>query len=130
MMQNRFVDLPVLYEFLGGADIYVTPYLNEAQISSGTLAYALGAGKAVISTPYWYAKEMLAEERGRLVPFRDSKALATEIIDLFDNESEMNVMRKRAYTYCRKMIWGNVAHSYLEVFKKVEEEYKKNPPVV
>lgn len=127
MLQNRFVDLAELYEFLGGSDIYVTPYLNEAQIVSGTLAYALAAGKAVVSTPYWYAEEMLDEGRGRLVPFRDSKALATEIIDLFDNDAERNAMRKRAYTYCRKMIWQEVARGYLDVFKKVKEEHKKKP---
>ena len=130
VQQNRFVDLSVLYEFLRGADIYVTPYLNEAQIVSGTLAYALGAGKAVVSTPYWYAKEMLAEGRGRIVPFCDAKAIATEIIDLFDNEAEMNAMQKRAYEYCRKMTWKNVARRYLEVFKEIEEEYKKKPRVV
>ena len=129
-LHNRFVDLPELQEFLGGSDIYVTPYLNEAQIVSGTLAYALGAGKAVVSTPYWYAKEMLDERRGRLVPFRDSKSLAAEIIDLFDNEAEMNAMRKRAYSHCRKMVWKEVAGKYLDVFKKIKTERRKKPLLI
>lgn len=127
ILHNLFVDLPELCEFLGGSDIYVTPYLNEAQIVSGTLAYALGAGKAVVSTPYWYAEEMLDEKRGRLVPFRDSKALTVEIIDLFDNEVKRNAMRKRAYMHCRNMIWKEVARMYLEVFKKVKEERQEKP---
>lgn len=127
MLYNRFVELPELSEFLGGSDIYVTPYLNEAQIVSGTLAYALGAGKAVVSTPYWYAREMLDEGRGRLVPFRDSKSLTAEITDLFDNEAERNAMRKRAYTHCRKMVWEEVARGYLDVFNKVKKERQKKP---
>ena len=127
IFHDLFVDLPELCEFLSGADIYVTPYLNEAQIVSGTLAYALGAGKPVVSTPYWYAEEMLDEKRGRLVPFRDSKALAVEIIDLFDNDAERNAMRKRAYMHCRNMIWKEVARMYLEVFKKVKEEHQEKP---
>ncbi|MFQ5432254.1 MAG: glycosyltransferase [Nitrospinota bacterium] len=130
MLHNRFVELPELCEFLGGSDIYVTPYLNEAQIVSGTLAYALGSGKAVVSTPYRYAREMLDEGRGRLVPFRDSMSLAAEITDLFENEAERNSMRKRAYTHCRKMVWKEVAREYLEVFKKVKEERKKKPLLI
>ncbi len=112
---NRFVELGELCEYLGAADIYVTPYLNEEQITSGTLAYALGTGKAVISTPYWYAKEMLADGRGRLVPFRDPDAIAEQVVDLLDREVQRNAMRKRAYTYCRKMTWQRVAQDYLDV---------------
>ena len=84
IFQNRFVALRELCEFLGIADIYLTPYLEEAQITSGTLAYAMGTGKAVISTPYWYATEMLADGRGRIVPFRNPEALAEQIIELLD----------------------------------------------
>lgn len=122
MFHDRFVDLDDLCEFLGAADIFVTPYLSEAQITSGTLAYALGAGNATVSTPYWYAQEMLAENRGRLVPFDDPGALATQINDLFDNEVERHAMRKRAYMFCRQMIWKEVARQYLDTFELAKRE--------
>jgi glycosyltransferase involved in cell wall biosynthesis len=122
IFQNRFVDPQELREFLGAGDIYVTPYVNEAQISSGTLAYAMGAGKAIVSTPYWYAAEMLAEDRGRLVPFGDSDAIATQVIDLFDNAVEANAMRKRAYLFARDAVWPEVAQQYLRVFAEAREE--------
>jgi glycosyltransferase involved in cell wall biosynthesis len=125
IFHNRFVDLKELCEFLGAADIYVTPYLNKRQIVSGTLAYALGAGKATISTPYWYATEMLAEERGRLVPFQDPDALADQVIDLLHRETERHAMRKRAYTFCRSMIWKEVARRYLEIFSEAKSERER-----
>src|SRR4029079_10943210 len=87
IFHNRFVALEELKEFIGAADIYITPYLNEAQITSGTLAYTFGAGKALISTPYWHASELLAEERGVLVPFGDAQAIAREVIGLLRDES-------------------------------------------
>ncbi len=127
VFHNRFANLTELCEFLGAADIYVTPYLNEAQIVSGTLAYALGAGKAAVSTPYWYAQEMLADGRGRLVPFRDSDALAAEIVDLLDNEVERHAMRKRAYDFCRQMVWSEVARRYLETFSDAKAERRRHP---
>jgi glycosyltransferase involved in cell wall biosynthesis len=104
IFQNRFVELKELCEFLGIADIYVTPYLEEAQITSGTLAYAMGTGKAIISTPYWYAAEMLAEGRGRLVPFRNPDAMAEQIIDLLDNDVTRHAMRKKAYVFSRDAV--------------------------
>src|SRR5882672_2540855 len=119
---NRFVSLEELVEFIGAADIYITPYLNPAQIVSGTLAYTVGAGKAVISTPYWYAEEMLAEDRGALVPFRDPKALAEQVIDLLDNEAKRHGMRKRAYLFGRDMIWPQVARRYMESFQRARAE--------
>jgi glycosyltransferase involved in cell wall biosynthesis len=119
---NRFVSLEELVEFISAADIYITPYLNEAQITSGTLAYTLGAGKAVISTPYWYAEEMLAEERGVLVPFRDSASIADHVIDLLDNDSQRHAMRKRAYMFGREMIWPQVASRYMESFESARAE--------
>jgi len=130
IFHNRFVDLKELVEFIGAADIYVTPYLNKEQIVSGTLAYALGSGKATISTPYWYAEEMLSEGRGRLVPFRDAHALAAEVINLLDQETERHAMRKRAYTFCREMIWKEVGRRYLECFAEVKAEREQKPRVV
>lgn len=119
---NRFVSLEELVQFIGAADIYITPYLTEAQITSGTLAYTVGAGKAVISTPYWYAEEMLAEERGALVPFRDPAALAEQVIDLLDNEAKRHAMRKRAYMFGREMIWPEVARRYMASFERARAE--------
>ncbi len=115
---NRFVKIDELIEFLGMADIYVTPYLNPAQIVSGTLAYAFGCGKAVVSTPYWYAEELLAEGRGVLVPFGDSGALAREIIGLLRDEPRRHAMRKKAYMLGREMVWSHVAHLYVESFQR------------
>ncbi|KAF0217934.1 MAG: group 1 glycosyl [Ignavibacteria bacterium] len=125
---NRFVNLEELIEFIGAADIYITPYLNEAQITSGTLAYTLGAGKAVISTPYWYAQEMLSEGRGVLFPFRDHEALAEQVINLLDNEAERHAMRKRAYVFGRAMIWSEVAKRYMESFERARAERRHYIP--
>ncbi|MGH7773507.1 MAG: glycosyltransferase [Candidatus Binatia bacterium] len=125
---NRFVSLEELVKFIGAADIYITPYLNPAQIVSGTLAFTLGAGKAVISTPYWYAEEVLAEERGALVPFRDPAALAEQVINLLDNESKRHAMRKRAYLFGREMIWPQVARRYMESFERARAERRHFTP--
>ncbi|HQV28517.1 MAG TPA: glycosyltransferase family 4 protein [Thermoflexales bacterium] len=125
---NRFVSLEELIEFISAADIYITPYLTANQITSGTLAYTVGAGKAVISTPYWYAEEMLAEERGVLVPFRDPAALAAQVIDLLDNESKRHAMRKRAYLFGRAMIWPQVARRYMETFARARAERRHFAP--
>src|SRR5512136_1849696 len=110
---NRFVELDELKEFIGAADIYITPYLNEAQITSGTLAYTFGAGKAVVSTPYWHASELLAEDRGVLVPFADADAIAREVIGLLRDETRRHAIRKNAYKLGREMVWSNVATLYL-----------------
>ncbi len=115
---NRFVSLEELTEFIGAADLYITPYLNPKQITSGTLAYTVGAGKAVVSTPYWYAEEMLADERGVLVPFCDADALAGAVIDLLDDPPKRHAMRKRAYLFGRDMIWPQVAQRYMETFSQ------------
>ncbi|MEX1351817.1 MAG: glycosyltransferase family 4 protein, partial [Desulfobacterales bacterium] len=127
IFQNRFVELKELCEFLGIADIYVTPYLEEAQITSGTLAYAMGTGKAVISTPYWYATEMLAEGRGRIVPFRNPDAIAEQISGLLDNDVERHAMRKKAYTFSREAVWKEVSRKYLQVFSEVRQNRTRKP---
>jgi glycosyltransferase involved in cell wall biosynthesis len=113
---NRFVDLENLKEFIGAADLYITPYLNEAQITSGTLAYTFGSGKAVISTPYWHAAELLADDRGVLVPFADAPAMAREVIGLLRDDTRRHAMRKNAYRIGREMVWSNVAQLYMHSF--------------
>jgi glycosyltransferase involved in cell wall biosynthesis len=124
---NRFVEVEMLCQYIGAADIYVTPYINEAQITSGTLAYALGAGKAVVSTPYWHAAELLADQRGQLVPFADSSAMSGAISDLLSNDVERNAMRKRAYQYCRPMSWDRVGGQYLDLASEVIKQRSESP---
>ncbi len=118
---NRFVEDRELMEFLGAADIYITPYLSKDQISSGTLTWAVGAGKAVISTPYWYAQELLDDGRGVLVPFRDAAAIGRAVNELLSDEARRHAMRKRAYLYSRDITWPNVAHRYLKAFARARE---------
>ena len=115
---NRFVELEELKEFIGAADLYITPYLNEAQITSGTLAYTFGAGKAVVSTPYWHAAELLAEDRGVLVPFGDSSAIGREVAGLLRDTTRRNAIRKNAYKLGREMVWSNVARLYMHCFEQ------------
>jgi glycosyltransferase involved in cell wall biosynthesis len=119
---NRFVELEELKEFIGAADLYLTPYLNEAQITSGTLAYAFGAGKAVVSTPYWHAAELLADGRGVLVPFADSGAIAREVVGLLRDDTRRHGMRKRAYKLGREMVWSDTARLYLRCFERARIE--------
>jgi glycosyltransferase involved in cell wall biosynthesis len=114
---NRFVEPEELKEFIVAADLYITPYLTESQITSGTLAYAFGAGKAVISTPYWHAAELLAEEHGVLVPFGDASAIAGEVIALLRDDARRHAIRKNAYKLGREMIWSNVARLYMQSFE-------------
>ena len=114
---NRFVELEHLKEFIGAADFYITPYLNEAQITSGPLAYTFGAGKVVISTPYWHAAELLTEDCGVLVPFGDAPAIAREVIDLLRDDTRRHAIRKNAYKLGREMVWSNVARLYMRSFE-------------
>jgi glycosyltransferase involved in cell wall biosynthesis len=118
VFHDHFVADEDLLEFIGAADIYVTPYLNEAQIISGPLSYALGMGKAVISTPYWHAQELLADGRGRLYPFGDHVRLASEVIDLLDHPDKLHVIQHKAYDYGRQMIWSHVGSRYVETFEQ------------
>ncbi len=130
---NRFVELEELMRFIGAADIYLTPYLTEAQITSGTLAYAFGAGNAVISTPYWHAAELLTEERGKLVPFRDSKAVARAVVELLRDEPLRHTMRKNAYKLGRDMVWSRVAQLYVKSFEQARQDHsfvgRKSSPI-
>jgi glycosyltransferase involved in cell wall biosynthesis len=115
---NRFVDRQTLLAFIAMCDVYVTPYLHEAQMTSGTLAYSFGLGKAVVSTPYWHARELLADGRGVLVPFSDVRATGTEVADLLSDDARRQAMRVRAYASSRSMTWEQTAKRYIDVFQK------------
>src|ERR1700720_884005 len=119
IFHNRFVSTEEMAEFIGAADIYITPYRHEAQVVSGTLAYALGAGKAIISTPYWHAIELLDDRRGALVPFQDPAAIAQKAIELLDTPALRHAMRKRAYLFARDMVWKKAAQGYMESYTRV-----------
>jgi len=121
---NRFVSLDDLKEFIGATDIYLTPYLNEEQITSGTLAYVFGAGKAVVSTPYWHARELLSNGRGVLVPFRDPSAIAKGVSELLDDPVRLETIRREAHQIGREMIWPAIGHRYLESFQHARADRK------
>ena len=127
IFNNRFVSAEELVEHVGAADIYITPYRQEAQVVSGTLAIALGAGKAIISTPYWHAKELLAEERGVIVPFDDSASIADATLALLDDDAKRHAMRKRAYLYSRGTTWEKTAHAYMNCFQRARMERMSRP---
>jgi glycosyltransferase involved in cell wall biosynthesis len=124
VFHNRFVDLQELTEYMSCCDVYLTPYLAKEQITSGTLAYAVGMGKAVVSTPYWYAEELLSDSRGVLVDFRDVKGMATALNDLIGDSMRRNKMRKAAYEYGRTMVWREVGRQYVEMFVQMLGERK------
>src|SRR5260221_1781207 len=124
---NQFVDIENLKEFIGPADLYITPYLNEAQITSGTLAYTFGAGKAVISTPYWHASELLANDRGVLVPFANPKAIAEGVKRFLSDPVLMTATRKRAWKLGRGMIWPVVAKRHMESFERARASLSVPP---
>src|SRR5271157_15764 len=129
IFHNRFVSPEEMVEFIGAADIYITPYRHEAQVVSGTLAYALGAGKAIISTPYWHAIELLDDRRGALVPFQNPAAIAGKTIELLNTPAIRHAMRKRAYLFARDMVWKRVAQGYMESFARVRSDRMENPRV-
>ncbi len=124
---NQYVATADLREFIGATDIYITPYLNEAQITSGTLAYLFGAGKAVVSTPYWHAQELLADGAGLLVPFRDPTAIANAVIEYLDHPDALAATQRRAYTTGRPMVWSEVARAYLKIFREARAECLDRP---
>lgn len=130
LFHNRFVSLEDLTEFIKATDIYVTPYLNEEQITSGTLAYVFGAGKPVVSTPYWHASELLAEGRGKLTPFCDPPAIAEAVCQYLDDPESMEATRREAYRQGRAMIWPAAARLYLRAFQHARADWKKTsrPP--
>lgn len=121
---DQFVDQPTLLDFISMCDVYVTPYLNEAQMTSGTLAYSFGLGKAVVSTPYWHARELLADGRGILVPFGDTAAIGREIAKLLTNAVLRQAMRKRAYSSSRPMTWERTAERYVSTFDNASRRHR------
>jgi glycosyltransferase involved in cell wall biosynthesis len=122
---NEFVPEATLLQYLASTDIYITPYLNEAQITSGTLSYAIGAGAACLSTPYWHAKELLADGRGKLFDFNDHKHLEEIILNLLDNPSELQKIRRNAYNYGKQIRWSKIGHRYLKLAKYIVKEQKQ-----
>lgn len=127
IFRNRFESPQDLVALIGAADVYVTPYKHKAQVVSGTLAYALSAGKAIISTPYLHAIELLDGERGALVPFDDPDAIAEKTIALLDDQTGRHAMRKRAYLYARDMVWSRVAQKYMKSFESIYNERLRTP---
>jgi glycosyltransferase involved in cell wall biosynthesis len=119
---NKFVEQAMLLDFISMCDVYVTPYLNEAQMTSGTLAYSFGLGTAVVSTPYWHAKELLSDGSGILVPFGDANAVCAEITSLLTNDVRRHSMRKRAYAESRSMTWTKAAKRYLALFETARKQ--------
>src|SRR5579872_4938128 len=127
ILNNRFVSTEELIEHVGAADIYITPYRQEAQIVSGTLAIALGAGKAIVSTPYWHAKELLADKRGVIVPFENPSAISDAVLALLENDAERHAMRKRAYLHSRGTTWPRTAKAYMASFQRARFERSLQP---
>jgi glycosyltransferase involved in cell wall biosynthesis len=124
---DQFVDKATLLGFIAMCDVYVTPYLNEAQMTSGTLAYSFGLGKAIVSTPYWHARELLANGLGVLAPFRDAAALSAEIVTLLTHADHRNDLRQRAYAASRSMTWENVAARHMTLLESVSRASRPTP---
>jgi glycosyltransferase involved in cell wall biosynthesis len=124
---NEFIDEQDLFKYLYACDIYITPYLNEAQITSGTLSYAVGVGSAVISTPYWHAAELLAEGRGKLFNFNDFNSLASTLTELLDNPDELKELKRKAYNYGRKITWPKIGEKYIILAETI---FKEEPKII
>jgi len=126
---NRFVTDEELHNFLCASDLYVTPYLNREQLTSGTLSFAVGTGKAVVSTPYWAACELLAQGRGIITDFGDSKAMAAAIIEILKDDTLFYTLRRKAYDYSRKQTWPRIGERYFELFKEIIGPEKVKPQI-
>lgn len=122
---DQFVDLPMLKTYIAACDVYLTPYLHEAQITSGTLSYAFGMGSVVVSTPYWHAAELLDDGRGIIVPFRDSELMGTALVEILGDDAKRAAMKQRAFEYGRSMTWSETAELYMESFKHAVSNYKR-----
>lgn len=132
---NKFVSEQQLFDYLTACHMYITPYLNEAQITSGTLSYAIGAGAAVISTPYWHAQELLADNRGRLFDFKDSEALANIVNELFDDQDKLNELKANAYEYGLHLRWPITGQVFVDVLeeaisKSLKEKDEVNQKII
>lgn len=123
---NKFVSEEELYDYLTAADMYITPYLNEAQITSGTLSYAIGAGAAVISTPYWHAQELLAENRGKLFDFKDAASLAQIVNRLFADQTQLRELKNNAYTYGLHLRWPSTGDVFIKTLQEAISRAKEN----
>jgi hypothetical protein len=129
VFHDKFVEKEELCNYILASDIYASPYLSREQIISGTLTYAIGMGKAIVSTPYWYAEEMLSDNRGLLVDFGDTEGFKKALLDLIENPERFNIMRQNAYNFGRKMTWGNVGKEYTTVFHETLNNYTTYPKI-
>jgi len=127
LFHNRFVDIETLTNYITSTDIYVSAYLNREQIVSGTLAYAMGLGTAVVATPYWYAEELLADGRGMITPFRDVEAMAKAICMLLSDDHKRRTICKKAYAMGRSMIWKKVGKRYMTLADEAVNRIQDNP---
>lgn len=125
---NRFLSKPELIKYLQATDIYISPYISPNQISSGTLVYALGTGRAIVSTAYLHAREVLANGRGLLCEFKNPNSIAKSIEKLLKDETLRRSMAKKAYKYSRKFVWSNVAQQYIKLFKQLLKAQKRYSP--
>lgn len=130
IFHDKFVQKRELYEYILASDIYVSPYLPKEQVVSGALSYAIGMGKAIVSTPYWYAQEMLRDGRGILVDFKDSEGFSTALMHLIENPEDCDQMRRNAYDFGRQMTWDNVGKEYESIFRHALKEYIEPAPTI